>query len=279
MTTQDTDSLLNQNYHKMLKKIKKTLFIRSFKELDKKIFLIMSLELALIFLIGLTLFFLNTSLKNDLTNWGFSDKSIEGFKSDAEGKESFMSLLKEKTYEPNGMFKYANLLKKTRNNLLIVISISLILISVFKTYEWNIITEKRFEKEFFLKYLALLSTSTIAAFILAVIATKGFKENLIPKVTLFFILIYLYFSLIVYPIFAKERKLIFSIKKTLKIGTKKFYKIFLAIFAIWIMIQLNLIILLIFSKFIYFAIIMLILYHIFLISWVKIYLLKVIENI
>ena len=263
----------------MLKKIKKTLFIRSFKELDKKIFLMMSLELALIFLIGITFFLLNTSLKNDLTNWGFSDKSIEGFKSDAEGKESFMSLLKEKTYEPNGMFKYANLLKKTRNNLLIVISISLILISVFKTYEWNIITEKRFEKEFFLKYLALLSTSTIAAFILAVIATKGFKENLIPKVTLFFILIYLYFSLIVYPIFAKERKLIFSIKKALKIGTTKFYKIFLAIFAIWIMIQLNLIILLIFSKFIYFAIIILILYHIFLISWVKIYLLKVIENI
>lgn len=170
---------------------------------------------------------------------------------------------------------------------MVVISIVFFIILItttgyFKAKAWSKITKEEFNKNIVFKLSLLLlvwNLMWILLFLFSVFALK-FKLDIIKVITTIEFFTYIYFSLLVIPIFFKSKKIFKSIKETFLIGIPKAYIIFPSILAMWLILSISsgLVINIAFSFpriFLIIAIPLSLLY----LTWIKFYINVVIEKV
>lgn len=254
--------------------IKNSCFVKSFKELDKRLLWVIASEILLIISIFIVFLISSIFLKTSLNSLGISDEFMNNV-NQLKNETFAMSFLKEQiNTSPK---KFESFLTNLGFNVIFSLLIITILICFFKSFEWSKIAKKRFTKLFFIKYLALFLIWNIFWLLLFFIIALKFKSYTIKYAIAIWFFSFIYFSLLIYPMFVKEKKIFNTIKKTFRLG--HIYKLILPIINIWILLQLGYLILIISSKIPLLVGPIFILYFLFYISWIKFYLYKVVENV
>jgi len=264
---------------KLLNFIKNSCFLKSFKELDKRIFIVMGAELALIISVFLIFVLSTLFLKTSIDKLGISENVMEEIKENMDDRDFANNFLQTKMRDPNFPQKLKSFLAKLLSNVLILIIAIIVVISFFKSLIWSKVAKIKFKKSFFTKFLGLFLSWNIPWILLFIIIALSFKEKAMKYFITAEFLFFIYFSLIIYPLFVKENRIFSTIKKTFKIGLINLYKFILPIILIWLMFQLGFTIIILLSKIPTLVRIFLIVYALFYISWIKFYMLKVVEKV
>jgi len=264
---------------KLLKLIKNSCFVKSFKELDKRIIGVMVIELALIISVITVFLISGLFLKTSINKLGISDEVVEEIQENMKNKNFAESFLKTKMQDPNFPQKLKTFLLGLFSNIIFLILAVLTTISFFKSLAWSKIIRTKFTKAFFIKFLILFLSWSISWILLFIVIALTIKETLMKYLIVIEFLFFIYFSLLLYPIFVKKKKVITTIKETFKMGLISLHKLALPILILLILLRIGLIIAIILSRIPLLLALFLIIYILFYISWIKFYMLKVIENI
>lgn len=263
---------------KIRKYIKNSCFVRSFKELDKRLLGVMALEILLMLSIFIIFLLSSVFLKTSLNNLGISDEFMNDIKQNYNNQTFAMSFLQGqmKYTSPE---KFQSFLTKLGLNTFFSLTAIVLLISFFKSLEWSKIEKKKLTKLFFRRYLGLFLIWNISWMLLFFIVALGFQSYTIKYVVAIWFVSFTYFSFLLYPMFVKEKKVFNAIKKTLILGLINLYKLILPIINIWILLQLGYLIVILFSKIPLLAASFAFLYLLSYIAWIKFYMHLVIKNV
>jgi len=164
--------------------------------------------------------------------------------------------------------------------MLILMSITIILDwSIFKGLAWGLTIKRKFNFKFFLRFF-LLNLPWLGSFIILIfLFAFAFKQASLPIYMLILLIIWIYFTNIIYTLFIKNPNLK-SIKKAFKLAFTKFHYFILPytvllIILIMIYLVMNLTILLPFGIGFTIMILMLLFY----LAWARFYIVDVIESI
>jgi len=106
---------------------------------------------------------------------------------------------------------------------ILILAIFLAISTLIKSITWSIIYKEKFTKKYYKSALILTSIWNVGWILLLLIVPLMMRNKAAIVTEIILMFIYLYFSLAVYPIFAKLKKPIAAIKETFKFGILKFY--------------------------------------------------------
>ncbi|MBU1005167.1 MAG: hypothetical protein KJ561_05030 [Nanoarchaeota archaeon] len=207
----------------MLKYLKNTCFVKSLK-LDKRILYAALLDMAFfisaLIIIALFLFL----IRSGWASLAYLTPSIERM-------SSFMGNLSS---APNAaaisdvhlIYTSLRSFMIKSGMLLVFFAILLVLSSSFlKSLAWSIILRERLKAKFFLKFALILFTFNLFWILLFALFAFGINPEISTKFVFVEIFSLLYLSIMFYPIFAVDKKIWQSIKKTLFISFLRSYKV------------------------------------------------------
>lgn len=178
------------------------IFIDSFKKIDIKIFFIVFFDLAfyaLAFLISITTF---RTITNKAVAIDLSQDPLQA------GAEKLLA-------ELSGFYFLLIAM------LFLMILIIIVNWSILKGLVWGLTTKRKFNFKFFLRFflvnLVWLGTFTILIFSIAF----SFREEVLPIYMLILLLIWAYFTNIIYTLFMKNTKK--AVRKAFKLGFTKIH--------------------------------------------------------
>jgi len=187
---------------KIIKKIKNSLLVKSFKKIDKNIFYIVMYDLLMFILL--------------FTGSFFSSKIIEK-KSKVIEAVDFTNLLQKTAEEIN---KNTAILKGFLITFLIItfayIIYSLIVFSFFQGKILSIVVKKKFTKTFFKKFLSLNFILALTTSVLFLLILELFKPQVAVILATLLIILLIYFIPLLLITFAKGQK----VKKAFHIAFK-----------------------------------------------------------
>jgi len=168
-----------------------------------------------------------------------------------------------------------------KSSLLLGIFIALAIFSVsfLKSLGWSIILKEKLKRAFFLKFALLLFIYNLVLFLLFAIIIFGTNPKLNAHILFFTIVLSVYIGIFLYPIFAKRKKVLLTIKETLHITFRKFYLIIaqslIMLFILYILFQFLFKSTTFQSLLIFFLLLTLIIIYI---TWIKFYIILLIEK-
>jgi len=251
-------------------------FINSFR-LDKRFWQVLLLDFIFIILFLSLIPLYTFTLRLNLDVMKPLDSSAMRIKQMIDGN-----------YEPNPILTQDLKLASTALRLfflkmsiisLLFLTALLTIIGYFKTKEWSKILKEKFNKHIIIKLASLVlvwNLIWILLFLLIVFGLK-FDLNTIKTIAIVEFFLYIYFSMIIMPIFFRNKKIMKSIKETFVIGTLKFYAILPGIIAIWLLLSLLLGLLIVLTKELFYII--LIPFALLFLTWMKFYINAVVDKI
>ncbi|MBW2988891.1 hypothetical protein KY358_01085 [Candidatus Woesearchaeota archaeon] len=265
----------------MIKKItgiiKGSCFVKSFKRLDKRLFWVAASEIMLVIGICMILIVSSLFLKAGMKNLGLSEELAEKINTNPEDPTSARSFILERMMNSSPE-EFKGALRNMGLNIALSLAAVIVCISFFKSLGWSRIKKERFTAKFFARYLLLFITWNAAWLILLFIISSGFKASYAAYSIIIVSLFYAYFSFLVYPIFIKSKGIAGSFKKTLRWGFINLYRLILPVINILLMLQLVFVIMVIFYRLPFLAVIALAAYLLFYVSWVKFYMYEVVKD-
>lgn len=224
----------NKKIKDVIKKvIKESPFINSFK-LDKRFWHVLLLNLIFIILFLSLIPLYTFILRSNLDMMKQLDDSAMRIREVIEGRGELDSTTLQD-------FKLASSSLKLFFLKMAVISIVflvvlLLIIGYFTARMWSKITKEKFDKRMVFKISLLVfvwNLFWVLLFLFIVFGLK-FEVDTIKVIAIVEFFIYIYFSLIIAPIFFRSKKMMRSVKETFLIGVIKFYAFLPAILAIWL---------------------------------------------
>jgi len=265
--------------NKAIKCVIGSCFVKSFRKLDKRVFLIMGSEILLVLSIILLALLSTLSLQSGLDKIGITpeitEKISKNFNNDTFARDFLEGKMQNAEYSKD----FSSFLSRIGINIVISLLAIAIAFSFFKSFEWSIIKRAKLTRKFFLRYLGLFIIWNCFWILLILFSVKTIKENSFKIVGGIELFLFIYFSFILYPVFVENKKIFLSIKKTFKLGTTQIHKFILPIINIWIMLQIGYALLSLLSKIPLVFPLMAALCLFFYITWIKVYMLEVTNNV
>ena len=219
--------------------IEKSPFVNSFK-LDKRFWKVLLLNLIFIVLLLSLIPLYTFILRLNLDAMKPLDESAIRIKEVVEGNRELDKAIMQDLELTSSAIKLFFL--KTSVISIVFLVILLAVIGYFTAKIWYRIIKEKFDKHivFKLSLLALIwNLIWLILFLVSIFALK-FNMDTITIIATIEFFIYVYFSLLIIPIFFRNKEIVKSIKKTFSIGTLKFHVIFPSIIAIWLILSISL---------------------------------------
>ncbi|MBI2138762.1 hypothetical protein HYU13_04185 [Candidatus Woesearchaeota archaeon] len=253
-------------------------FISSFRQLRLSSLLIPLLDFAKALGIVLIYFIISSNLNSNLTGIGLSEELKQNIAKNI-GNYDYAPAIKEKIGDAQKFQSgFQVVLAKLIINLALGIIAAALVIALANFFIWKIVTKKRLRLRFILKYFALLLIWNIPWILLFLAIAYKFKPALIAYAVPIEAFTFIYFSFLLYPLFAGEERVFRAIYRAFTLGAMKFHRIIGNVFMVYILYILIFALFLrplIFSLF-YIYFIMLI--AIAIIAWLRYFMLEVVNH-
>ncbi len=259
--------------------IKKSAFVRSFK-LDKRFFFVLLLDLFFILLLFSLVALYTFILRGNLDEMRPLDDSAKRIKDMMEGNLELTPQLE------GDMDLVMSALKVFVSKMALVSILFLIMIIMaagfIRGLVWCRILKEKLTKKIFFKFSILLFVWNLLWSLMLLIIVFGlrFRVDIIQKIAIAEFFLYIYFSLIICPIFFRTKNVFGAIKESFYLGASKFYLIIPSVLIMWLILMLLSFIRVMLSSLpsTLFLIIAFVLYLTYLV-WIKFYINLVIEKI
>jgi hypothetical protein len=219
-----------------MKKLKQTSFVKSFKNIKKSFFLVVILDILKIVAAVVVFMILTLTVYKDIQELGISPDmmdEVEQNKDDPDYQKTFM--LERMQANPNFRGTAVNVLGNTLVYVLLAVLAFSGLLAMINMKQWNIITKSKGST---LKYLLLLLGFNIPAIGIFITLAFTLKPTAIAWIIPIYFVLYIYISIILYPTFVIKRKLLPTLKATLKKATKHAHYVIGNLLIIYIIYQL-----------------------------------------
>lgn len=224
----------NKKIKDVIKKvIKESPFINSFK-LDKRFWHVLLLNLIFIILFLSLIPLYTFILRSNLDMMKQLDDSAMRIREVIEGRGELDSTTLQDFKLASSSLKFFFL--KMAVISIVFLVVLLLIIGYFTARMWSKITKEKFDKRMVFKISLLVfvwNLFWVLLFLFIVFGLK-FEVDTIKVIAIVEFFIYIYFSLIIAPIFFRSKKMMISVKETFLIGAIKFYAFLPAILAIWL---------------------------------------------
>lgn len=224
----------NKKIKDVIKKvIKESPFINSFK-LDKRFWHVLLLNLIFIILFLSLIPLYTFILRSNLDMMKQLDDSAMRIREVIEGRGELDSTTLQDFKLASSSLKFFFL--KMAVISIVFLVVLLLIIGYFTARMWSKITKEKFDKRMVFKISLLVfvwNLFWVLLFLFIVFGLK-FEVDTIKVIAIVEFFIYIYFSLIIAPIFFRSKKMMRSVKETFLIGAIKFYAFLPAILAIWL---------------------------------------------
>lgn len=224
----------NKKIKDVIKKvIKESPFINSFK-LDKRFWHVLLLNLIFIILFLSLIPLYTFILRSNLDMMKQLDDSAMRIREVIEGRGELDSTTLQDFKLASSSLKFFFL--KMAVISIVFLVVLLLIIGYFTARMWSKITKEKFDKRMVFKISLLVfvwNLFWVLLFLFIVFGLK-FEVDTIKVIAIVEFFIYIYFSLIIAPIFFRSKKMMRSVKETFLIGVIKFYAFLPAILAIWL---------------------------------------------
>jgi hypothetical protein len=217
--------------------IKESVFIKSFKA-DKRFWPVLLFNLIFIILVISLISSYTFILRSNLDTIKPLNASTTRIQQMIEGNIQPSSLLMQDLELVSSALHlfFLKMVVISVVSLLLLIAIT----GYLKTIIWSKITKEKFDKHNVLKLSLLLLLWNLLWVLLSLFLFFGLKFNIdtIRIITVIEFFVYVYFSLLIIPVFFRSKKIIKSIKETFSIGTLKFYAILPSMLAMWLILSI-----------------------------------------